>query len=73
MPCFQCSRCPRSSLVRSNFKFTPASECICVVCWEKVLDDPSAKFAPPRAPVGTWGDPVEAEGPTHATRDPDFN
>lgn len=34
MPHFQCTTCSRSSLVRSNFKFTPDKLCICVVCWK---------------------------------------
>lgn len=34
MPHFQCTRCPRSSLVKSNFKFTSDGECVCVPCWE---------------------------------------
>lgn len=35
---YQCNRCQRSSLVRSNFKFTYAGECVCVVCWPKRND-----------------------------------
>lgn len=38
MPHYQCTRCTRSSLVKSNFKFTPQRICVCVVCWDKIDD-----------------------------------
>lgn len=48
MPSFKCTLCPRSSLVRSNFKFTPKGICVCVVCWNGynvARDHPPSMFA----------------------------